>query len=173
MWARWSGRRLSLIPVPLRRALGPGTSAAGRPGVSGSTACQTAIPPRPQAAQVERRAPAGASPRRSRSLPSWSVPWSTTPNTRGFAPRKRFAASRTALRLRSGAADGHTAAYRNSSKGQVPITPQAAGVRAHPPRPRVAALRRDPYAGRPPAISSGPVLPRASRSAASHPRSHP
>ncbi|CRL97964.1 hypothetical protein [Pseudomonas sp. 8 R 14] len=70
------------------------------PSRSSSSTCS---PPR-----SNKVVPGGASTSKSRSLPSWSVPSNTDPNTLGFEMRNRPTTSLTAARFRSRAVEGFT-----------------------------------------------------------------
>ena len=95
MCSRSSPRRLSLIPAAPPQAPWPGTSRGRSAGVSRSTctpsrdSSSSCKPPR-----SKRVAPGSASTRRSRSLPSSSVPCSTEPEVAGI--RRAKAARRLA-----------------------------------------------------------------------------
>ncbi len=92
------------------------------PSRSSSSTCS---PPR-----SKRVVPGGASTNKSRSLPSWSVPSNTDPNTLGFEMRKRPTTSLTAARCRSRAVEGFTV-HLNGSQYLTRLAVQVAGRHMH------------------------------------------
>lgn len=92
------------------------------PSRSSSSTCS---PPRSKSV-----VPGGASTNKSRSLPSWSVPSNTDPNTLGFEMRKRPTTSLTAARCWSRAVEGFTV-HLNGIQYLTSLAAQVAGRHMH------------------------------------------